>query len=159
MHDDCEFSWFCCGSGIIVLLLLSSLSSEEKTFCLGSTVTVPAFLVGCIKYSKMSRHSHTALSFYLKCSLSLSLSLSLKLAVYKENTISPNKDFPHSKGNQLQSLNSRVLLHFTSCTYIYICLGFQYSVFGFRAPIDSLFFVFFEFVYLCVQSLLWVPWF
>ena len=95
----------------------------------------------------MSRHSHTALSFYLKCSLSLSLplslSLSLKLAVYKENTISPNKDFPHSKGNQLQSLNSRVLLHFTSRTYIYIyiCLGFQYSVFGFRAPIDSVIFL------------------
>ena len=150
MHDDCGFSWFCCGSGIIVLLLLSFLSSEEKTFCMGSTVTILAFLVGCIKYSKMSRHSHTALSFYLKCSLSLSLSLSLsvslslslKLAVYKENTISPNKDFPHSKGNQLQSLNSRVLLHFTSRTYIYtyICLGFQYSVFGFRAPIDSVIF-------------------
>ena len=87
---------------------------------------------------------HCAFILFKVLSLSVSLSLSLKLVVYKENTISPNKDFPHSKGNQLQSLNSRVLLRFTSRTYIYIyiyiCLGFQYSVFGFRAPIDSVFF-------------------
>ena len=88
---------------------------------------------------------HCAFILFKVLSLSISLSFSLKLAVYKENTISPNKDFPHSKGNQLQSLNSRVLLHFTSRTYIYIyiyiCLGFQYSVFGFRAPIDSVIFL------------------
>ena len=42
-------------SMLIVLLLLSFLSSEEKTFCLGSTVTVQAFLVGCISFtSKIS---------------------------------------------------------------------------------------------------------
>ena len=106
---------------------------------------------------------HCAFILFKVLSLSVSLSLSLKLAVYKENTISPNKDFPHSKGNQLQSLNSRVLLHFTSCThththththtyiyiYIYICLGFQYSVFGFRAPIDSV--IFFFFFLICIS--------
>lgn len=63
MHDDCEFSWFCCGVGIIVLLLLSFLSSEGKTFCLGSTVTVLAFLVGCISFT--SKISFANLSFLL----------------------------------------------------------------------------------------------
>ena len=63
---------------------------------------------------------HCAFILFKVLSLSVSLSLSLKLTVYKENTISPNKDFPHSKGNQLQSLNSRVLLHFTSRTHTHI---------------------------------------
>ena len=109
---------------------------------------------------------HCAFILFKVLSLSVSLSLSLKLTVYKENTISPNKDFPHSKGNQLQSLNSRVLLHFTSCThthtyiYIYIYL-FRVSILRFWIQSPNWFrnFFFFWIVYLCVQSLLWVPWF
>ena len=71
----------------------------------------------------------------LPLSLSVSLSLSLKLAVYKENTISPNKDFPHSKGNQLQSLNSRVLLHFTSCTHTHTHTHIYIYIYLFRVSI------------------------
>ena len=87
----------------------------------------------------------------LSLSLSVSLSLSLKLAVYKENTISPNKDFPHSKGNQLQSLNSRVLLHFTTHTHIYLFRVFNTPCLDSEPQLIPLFFFFFfEFVYLCV---------